>query len=112
MAQSVRAKNGVLPVPVAATKRSSKSEVSGRQPPKANAPRLRLIIRRLAPGLTEEEFWTALGEEWKAGSAKVDWAAYKAGKVSREYVSSLSLGRPHAKFQPAHPNHRSHQEHT
>jgi len=86
MATSARGRNGVLPVTAATTRKSSKPEVPGRQPPKAGTPRLRLIIRRLPPGLTEGEFWTALGDEWKVGSAKVEWAAYKPGKVSKEYV--------------------------
>ena len=46
--------------------------------------RLKLIVRRLPPGLTEEEFETSLGGEWIVGNGKVDWAAYKPGKVSKE----------------------------
>ena len=55
------------------------------------APRLRLIIRRLPPGLTESEFWTILGDEWRVNNGKVEWAAYKEGKVSRELVSHLEF---------------------
>jgi len=69
---------GVLPVSVAATRKVNK------QAPRAPAPRLRLIVRRLPPGLTETEFWDALGTEWRVGQGKVDWAAYKAGKISKE----------------------------
>jgi regulator of nonsense transcripts 3 len=47
-------------------------------------------VRRLAPGLTEEEFLSVLGEEWKVGEGKVDWFQYKAGKDSKEY-SPLSI---------------------
>jgi regulator of nonsense transcripts 3 len=45
---------------------------------------LRLVVRRLPPGLTEDEFWTALGGDWKVGAGKVEWAAFKGGKVSKE----------------------------
>ena len=51
---------------------------------KATLLRLKVVVRRLAPGLTEEEFTTALGEEWKVGSGKVDWVSYKIGKTSKE----------------------------
>ncbi|KAL8840636.1 MAG: hypothetical protein Q9176_003749 [Flavoplaca citrina] len=46
--------------------------------------RLKLVVRRLPPGLTQEEFETSLGAEWRVGSGKVDWAAYKPGKVSKD----------------------------
>lgn len=51
---------------------------------------MKLIIRRLAPGLTQPEFEEALGEEWKVNGGKVDWAVYKQGKVSKEYGNILS----------------------
>lgn len=41
-------------------------------------------VRRLPPGLTEEEFLTILGEEWKVGNGKVAWFDYHSGKVSSE----------------------------
>ncbi|KAL8895185.1 MAG: hypothetical protein Q9207_008271 [Kuettlingeria erythrocarpa] len=50
----------------------------------SSGPRLKLVIRRLPPGLTEAEFQTALGSEWKVGNGKVDWAIFKAGKVSKD----------------------------
>ena len=46
---------------------------------------MKIIIRRLPPGLTQLEFDEALGDEWKTGGDKVDWAVYKEGKVSKEY---------------------------
>ena len=74
---------GVLPVNAAARKNAAPA--SGPKPSaRTPAPKLRLIIRRLPPGLTETEFWTALGEAWKAGAGKVEWAAFKEGKISRE----------------------------
>lgn len=79
MASKGRA-GGVLPINAAATKKEK-----AKPSPRSQAPRLRLIIRRLPPGLTEAEFWSALGEEWLVGKGKVDWAAFKEGKVSKEY---------------------------
>ena len=55
-----------------------------RSAPRAPAARLRLIVRRLPPGLIEAEFWSAVGSEWEVGGRKVDWAAFKSGKVSKE----------------------------
>ncbi|KAG0651229.1 Regulator of nonsense transcripts 3B [Hyphodiscus hymeniophilus] len=71
--------NGVLPV--------SASQTSGNvvklPPAKTVSQRLKVVIRRLAPGLTEEEFTTIIGEEWKAGQGKVDWLCYEPGKSSK-----------------------------
>ena len=75
--------NGVLPIPASATQRVA-APTAPRNATRAPAPRLKLVIRRLPPGLTQAEFEGALGEEWKVGGGKVDWAAYKAGKVSKE----------------------------
>ena len=69
---------GVLPINPTATRKSQKSAQ------RAPAARLRLIIRRLPPGLIETEFWDSLGEEWYVGKGKIDWAAFKAGKISKE----------------------------
>ncbi|KAL8933488.1 MAG: hypothetical protein Q9211_005758, partial [Gyalolechia sp. 1 TL-2023] len=49
-----------------------------------SALRLKILIRRLPPGLTEEEFQIALGDEWRVGGGRVDWASYKPGKVSKD----------------------------
>ncbi|KAL8693594.1 MAG: hypothetical protein Q9224_003724 [Gallowayella concinna] len=46
--------------------------------------RLKIVIRRLPPGLSQEEFEASLGDDWKAGKGRVDWAAYKPGKVSKD----------------------------
>lgn len=84
MAQN-RAVNGILPAP---TSIASRRSAAGPSTPsmKTTAPKLRLIVRRLPPGLTQEEFEQTLGEEWRAGAGKVEWMAYKEGKVSKEYV--------------------------
>ena len=52
---------------------------------KAGSQRLKVVIRRLPPGLTQKEFEAVLGEEWKVGGGQVDWAQFKPGKLSREY---------------------------
>jgi regulator of nonsense transcripts 3 len=47
---------------------------------------LKVVVRRLAPALTEAEFMKLIGEEWKVGAGRVDWFSYKPGKVSIEYA--------------------------
>ncbi|PGH29823.1 hypothetical protein GX50_07432 [[Emmonsia] crescens] len=71
---------GVLPISASATQKGSSNKPSS----KAAAPRLKLLIRRLPPGLTPQEFEAALGDEWKVGNGKVDWFHYKEGKVSKD----------------------------
>ena len=46
-------------------------------------PRLKLEIRRLPPGLTQEEFSEAFGEEWQVTRGKVDWLEFRQGKNKR-----------------------------
>lgn len=80
--------NGVLSIPASATqKRTAAGSV--RPFTKAATPRLKVIIRRLAPGLTLAEFEAGLGDEWKVSGGKVDWFVYKEGKVSKEYNIQL-----------------------
>ncbi|PYH49726.1 putative nonsense-mediated mRNA decay protein Upf3 [Aspergillus saccharolyticus JOP 1030-1] len=78
---------GVLQVPAAATQKNASATT--KKAPKPPVPRLKLIIRRLPPGLTQAEFETALGPDWKTGAGKVDWFVYKPGKVSKEYNPSF-----------------------
>lgn len=73
---------GVLQIPAAATQKNASAPP--KKAPKPAAPRLKLLVRRLPPGLTQAEFETALGSEWKVGGGKVDWFQYKPGKVSKE----------------------------
>lgn len=42
--------------------------------------RLKLLVRRLPPALTEDEFFASVGEEWKIGAGKVDWVRYDPGQ--------------------------------
>ncbi|CZR52146.1 related to nucleolar phosphoprotein [Phialocephala subalpina] len=72
--------NGVLAV--------TASQTSGNAPRsaavKSSNQKLKAIVRRLAPGLTEIEFTTTLGEDWKLGGGRVDWFLYKPGKDSKD----------------------------
>ncbi|KAI4096968.1 MAG: hypothetical protein LQ344_000771 [Seirophora lacunosa] len=71
-----------------------------------SSPRLKLVVRRLPPGLTEVEFETILGGEWKLGGGRVDWAVYKPGKISKEYC--FAAGPMHTMkltiYSPAKPS--------
>ena len=62
---------GVLPVTAAARA----------APSKAPAPKLKLEVRRLPPGLTLTEFEETVGDDWKLGNGKVDWREYRQGKT-------------------------------
>jgi hypothetical protein len=76
---------GVLPVSTSGLKPKVLS--SHAQPSRHGAAGLKVVIRRLPPGLTEDEFYLSVGPEWKAGGSKVDWASYVPGKVSKECVA-------------------------
>lgn len=82
---------GVLPINAAQTKKPFK------QQPRPPAPRLRLVVRRLPPGLTEAEFWEYIGVEWQVGKGKVDWAAFKPGKISRDLAKPSRPARAYLK---------------
>ncbi|KAI9731396.1 MAG: hypothetical protein M1834_005302 [Cirrosporium novae-zelandiae] len=76
---------GILSIPASTTQKSTPSAPSHRSSAnRAPAPRLKVVIRRLPPGLTAKEFETTLGEDWKLGGGKVDWFLYKEGKVSKD----------------------------
>lgn len=80
--------NGVLSIPASVTQKRSgpDSEVSSL---KSATMRLKILVRRLPPGLTQTEFEEALGDDWKVNGGKVDWAVYKEGKVSKEYGANF-----------------------
>ena len=80
-----QANGGVLRVTAAQTSGNTPRQSTAKPP----APKLKVIIRRLAPGLTQDEFTTFLGEEWKLDQGKVDWFLYKPGKDSKEYRAQL-----------------------
>ncbi|MCJ1400742.1 hypothetical protein MMC11_003950 [Xylographa trunciseda] len=56
----------------------------GSTPARAALPRMKIVIRRLPPGLTDQEFYESLGEQWRLGGERVDWASFKPGKISRD----------------------------
>lgn len=74
--------NGVLSIPASATHKRAPttSDNSGSRV----VSRLKIVIRRLPPGLTQVEFEEVLGDDWKVKGENVDWAVYKPGKVSKE----------------------------
>ncbi|KAJ4335886.1 hypothetical protein N0V95_008760 [Ascochyta clinopodiicola] len=72
--------NGVLPVAV--LQRTAPAPAP--RGPKAAQPRLKLVLRRLPPGLTKAEFDALVGDDWKPGAGKVDWFTYRKGKVSKD----------------------------
>ena len=84
--------NGVLPVTVL----QKNAPAAAPRGPKASSPRLKLVCRRLPPGLTKAEFESILGADWKLGAGKVDYLRYDLGKVSKEYVL-FSACRIHTK---------------
>ncbi|KAI0192321.1 Smg-4/UPF3 family-domain-containing protein [Xylaria flabelliformis] len=51
----------------------------------------KVLIRRLPPGMTEDECWVILGDEWKVNKGKVDWARYDSGEISND---PADLSRP------------------
>ncbi|KAI1745256.1 Smg-4/UPF3 family-domain-containing protein [Xylaria scruposa] len=51
----------------------------------------KVLIRRLPPGMTEDECWAILGDEWKVSKGKVDWARYDSGEISND---PADLSRP------------------
>jgi regulator of nonsense transcripts 3 len=73
---------GVLPVSTAGPK--PKVTGSHGQSGRHLAPGLKVNVRRLPPGLTKDEFQTAMGDEWNVGTHNVDWYYYAPGKVSKE----------------------------
>jgi regulator of nonsense transcripts 3 len=80
--------NGILPVTASQTSGGAPKPATS----KSQVAKLKVLVRRLPPGLTENEFVSILGEDWKLGKGKVDWMRYKAGKDSKEYDILPSTG--------------------
>ncbi|KAH7414174.1 Smg-4/UPF3 family-domain-containing protein [Phaeosphaeria sp. MPI-PUGE-AT-0046c] len=72
--------NGVLPVGVIQKNTPSQPQ----RGPKPAQPRMKLVCRRLPPGLSRTEFETIVGPEWKLGAGKVDWVRWKKGVISKD----------------------------
>lgn len=62
------------------------SATEARKAPRVKSPLEgeKVVVRRLPPGMTEEEFIAILGDEWKVGNGKVGWVSYYPGKVSQQ----------------------------
>ena len=95
--------NGVLSIPASATQKRVATEPEVLNP-KPVTSRLKIVVRRLPPGLTQAEFEDALGDDWKISKGKVDWAIYKEGKISKEYGEIFR--ELHSRFD-ADPNSQS-----
>lgn len=82
--------NGVLSVPASAIRNATSQKASSDNATVSEnvtapaSPRLKVVIRRLAPNLMQEEFEKIMGDEWKIGEGKVDWMSYIPGKLARE----------------------------
>ncbi|KAI1337600.1 Smg-4/UPF3 family-domain-containing protein [Xylariaceae sp. FL0016] len=77
---TTRKANGILPVSATQTTNDAPKVPKS----KASAQGKKLVIRRLPPGLTEEEFWFKLGGEWKEKNGRVDWTQWCAGTVTQD----------------------------
>lgn len=53
---------------------------------------VKIKIRRLPPGITEQEFVAILGDAWKAGKGKVGWFEFHAGHIPKRLVTDISFG--------------------
>ncbi|KAI0424968.1 Smg-4/UPF3 family-domain-containing protein [Xylaria sp. FL1042] len=58
---------------------------------KTQAEGKKVVIRRLPPGMTADECWAILGEEWQVGKGKASWARYDDGEISND---PSDLSRP------------------
>lgn len=76
---------GVLAINAAATAQHQTNGSNKSQAKNATA-RLKVLIRRLPPGITQAEVQNILGEAWTVGKGKVDWVSFKPGKASKECV--------------------------
>ncbi|RYP04608.1 hypothetical protein DL764_004345 [Monosporascus ibericus] len=67
-----------------AQEKAGQTETSKPGKTKTPATGKKVVIRRLPPGMTAEEAWNILGDEWKDGNGKVDWSQFQAGKISQD----------------------------
>lgn len=75
-----RKANGVLPVAAAQATTDAPKATKSKVPVDGE----KVVIRRLPPGMTEDECIKLLGEDWKVGNGKVDWFSYQPGKISQD----------------------------
>lgn len=70
------------------TQGTNDGEVATRSPrSKSQNEGEKVVVRRLPPGMTRDEFVAILGPEWEVSKGKVDWFSYVTGKISTEYVT-------------------------
>jgi len=62
----------------------SSSDAAKTPRPRAAAQGEKIVVRRLPPAMTEDEFVAILGDEWITGRGKVDWFSYWPGKLSQQ----------------------------
>ncbi|KHN98274.1 Regulator of nonsense-mediated decay, UPF3 [Metarhizium album ARSEF 1941] len=77
---------------------ASKSANDGEGPPKAARSKPqnegeKVVVRRLPPGMTKQEFISIVGPEWEVSRGKVDWFSYVAGKISTDPSKPSRPGR-------------------
>lgn len=100
-----RKANGVLPVAASqASGESSQKPVKTKAAPEGD----KVVIRRLPPGMTADEFVKILGDEWEVGGGKVDWLSYKSGKISHKRVHPPRSKTPMSRLTPSSPARPSH----
>lgn len=75
-----RKANGVLPIPASQTGNDAPKPAKNKSLMEGE----KVVIRRLPPGMSEEECLQILGGEWHAGAGKVGWFSFHAGKISTE----------------------------
>ncbi|KAH0536398.1 hypothetical protein FGG08_006723 [Glutinoglossum americanum] len=85
--------NGILSIAGSATQPNPQAAAPKSTPSRSTGPRLKVVIRKLPPGLTQVELEAALGEDWKLGGGRVDWMIYKPGKVSKDPVKISTPSR-------------------
>lgn len=84
-------KAGVLPIaPPAPTNADAPKQSRTRSAAAQDG--VKAKVRRLPPGLTEEEFVKIIGEAWKPGGGKVVWFSYHLGHIPKRSVIILEKG--------------------
>jgi hypothetical protein len=69
------------------TKKANEGDAPKPAKTKAHNEGEKLVIRRLPPGMTQEEFVSILGNAWELGKGRVDWFSFAPGKISTEYAT-------------------------
>lgn len=77
---TARKPNGVLPVSSTPAANETPKSTKAKDSPRGK----KVLVRRLPPGITEGEFRTILGEEWKSGNGKIEWTTFQEGQISQE----------------------------